>query len=207
MKNKLLSVTLFVLTFVSGINTSAKGFTDVKDGDIIFQSTSGGQSMAIKLATKSEYTHCGVIYKEGDEAYVYEAVQPVKRTPLNEWIARGVNKHYVIKRLKHAEKVLTPTVVSKMKELATGFAGKDYDLTFEWSDDRLYCSELVWKIYQRCANVEVGSVQKLKEFDLSNPIVKAKLKERYGNKVPLEESVISPQAIFESELLVTVAKD
>src|SRR5437867_163185 len=24
-----------------------------------------------------------------------------------------------------------------------------YDLTFEWSDDKIYCSELVWKVYER----------------------------------------------------------
>jgi hypothetical protein len=34
--------------------------------------------------------------------------------------------------------------------------------------------------------------------------VRAKLQERYGQHVPLDEPVISPQAIFESPLLVTV---
>jgi hypothetical protein len=34
--------------------------------------------------------------------------------------------------------------------------------------------------------------------------VKKKMKERYGNKIPLNEIVISPASIFNSELLVTV---
>ena len=41
----------------------------------------------------------------------------------------------------------------------------------------------------------VGEQQKLKEFDLSNPLVQAKLKERYGKNIPLEETVVSPQAV------------
>ena len=82
--------------------------------------------------------------------------------------------------------------------------GRDYDLTFEWSDDRMYCSELVWKIYERGLGVRIGALQELRTFDLANPVVRAKLGERYGNDVPLSEPVISPSAMFESPLLETV---
>lgn len=177
---------------------------ELKDGDIIFQVTSGGQSKAIQLATKSKYTHCGVIYKEGNETYVYEAVQPVKRTPLKQWIAQGDDKHYVVKRLKNADAVLTPATVKKMKQIAQSFRGKDYDMAFAWSDDNIYCSELVWKVYKRGANIEVSKPQKLREFDLEHPVVKAKLKERYGSDIPLNEDVVSPAALFDSKLLEIV---
>ena len=63
---------------------------------------------------------------------------------------------------------------------------------------------MVWKIYQRATGIEVGKIQKLKEFDLSNDAVKQKMKERYGNNIPMNETVISPGAIFDSELLMTV---
>ncbi len=59
-------------------------------------------------------------------------------------------------------------------------------------DDRQYCSEVVWKVYQNALGMRVGEQQKLKEFDLSNPLVQAKLKERYGKNIPLEETVVSP---------------
>jgi hypothetical protein len=62
----------------------------------------------------------------------------------------------------------------------------------------------VWKIYQQATGIEIGELQKLKEFDLSDASVKAIMKERYPNKIPTEEKVISPAAIFDSELLVTV---
>ena len=62
---------------------------EIKNGDLIFQTSLSGQSKAIQLATKSKYSHCGLIYKDGNDFYVFEAVQPVKRTPLDKWIARG----------------------------------------------------------------------------------------------------------------------
>jgi hypothetical protein len=135
---------------------------------------------------------------------VLEAIQPVKKTPLDKWIARGKDGHYVIKRLKNADEVLTAEVLQKMKREGEKFQGKKYDLTFEWSDEKMYCSELIWKIYQRAAGIEIGKLQHLEEFDLTNNVVRKKLNERYGEKIPLNEIVISPAAIFESDLLITV---
>jgi len=187
--------------------TEVKQLTDndeIKNGDLIFQTSLSGQSKAIQLATKSKYSHCGLIYKDGNEFYVFEAVQPVKRTPLDKWIARGKDGKYVIKRLKNADQVLTPATFTKMKQVGDQFNGKNYDLTFEWSDDKIYCSELIWKIYQRATGIEIGKLEKLSDFDLTNEAVKQKMKERYGDKIPTDEIVISPAAIFDSELLTTV---
>ena len=49
-----------------------------------------------------------------------------------------------------------------------------------------------------------GSLQKLKDFDLSNKDVQKILFIRYGVNIPLEETVISPESIFQSELLETI---
>lgn len=177
---------------------------NIKEGDIIFQSLNSKQCQAIKDATKSKYTHCGIIFKNGNEFLVYEAVQPVKITPLNKWIARGNGEHYVIKRLNNANEVLNPDVMKNMKTDADGFVGKNYDIYFGWSDDKIYCSELVWKIYKGAANIEVGKLKKLKDFDLSGDEVKRIMSERYGSNIPYNEDVISPADIYDSELLYTV---
>jgi uncharacterized protein YycO len=177
---------------------------EIKNGDLIFQTSLSPQSKAIQLATKSKYSHCGLIYKDGNNFYVFEAVQPVKRSPLDKWIARGQDGKYVIKRLKNADQVLTPTTLTKMRQIGDQFKGKNYDLTFEWSDNKIYCSELIWKIYQRATGIEIGKLEKLSDFDLTNEAVKKIMKERYGDNIPAEEIVISPTSIFDSELLTTV---
>lgn len=195
-------------TASTGKNVSNRSILpELKDGDMIFQSSISPQCKAVQLATHSPYSHCGLIFHEQGKPYVLEAVQPVTVTSLTDWIARGKNEHYVIKRLKEADKVLSAEVLAKMKGIGEGFLGKNYDATFEWSDNRIYCSELIWKIYQRGAGIEVGKLEKLKDFDLSSAEVKSKLKERYGNQIPLEETVISPASIFNSDLLTTVASN
>lgn len=180
---------------------------EIKNGDLIFQTSLSGQSKAIQLATQSKYSHCGIIYKVNEEFYVFEAVQPVKNTRLDEWIARGKDGHYVIKRLKNADQILNAQILQKMKKEGEKFKGKSYDLTFDWSDDKIYCSELIWKIYKRGTGLEVGQLEKLSDFDLTNEVVKQKLIERYGNKIPLDEVVVSPKSIFESELLITIKQN
>jgi uncharacterized protein YycO len=177
---------------------------EIKNGDLIFQTSLSRQSMAIQLATHSKYSHCGLIYKDGNDIFVFEAVQPVKRTPLDKWIARGENGKFIIKRLRNAEQVLTPATLQKMKRIGEEFTGKNYDLTFEWSDNKIYCSELIWKVYQRATGLEIGKLQKLSDFDLTNEIVRKKMIERYGDKIPMNEIVISPSSIFDSGLLTTI---
>jgi len=204
MKTRLFLILLIGILVIGSLWAYKPNAVEIKDGDIIFQTSKSDQSKPIQIATKSIYSHCGIIYKKGNDLLVYEAVGPVKLTPLKQWIARGKNNSYVIKRLKNGEKLITPDVLSKMKKVGDQLKGKPYDTTFEWSDNKIYCSELVWKIYQRGAGIEIGKLQRLKEFDLSNAIVKAIMKKRYRGKIPTDEIVISPGSLFDSELLITI---
>jgi hypothetical protein len=94
--------------------------------------------------------------------------------------------------------------LQKMKNYAKRFNNKDYDLYFEWSDDKIYCSELIWKIYKNGAGIELCPLQKLKDFNLKDTRVKAILAERYGNKIPLDESVIAPSNLEKSKIVTTI---
>ncbi|MFM2386869.1 MAG: hypothetical protein RL660_1626 [Bacteroidota bacterium] len=188
------------------INSLDKQNTDLRNGDVIFQTSQSEQCEAIQIATKSKYSHCGLVFHKPDDTtnwYVLEAVQPVQWTPLDEFIARGENEHYVVKRLR-ADPMYSEEMLLQLRANALQYLGKDYDLAFEWSDDRIYCSELVWKAYQKTFGKEIGTLQKLKAFDLTHEKVVKILKERYGSEVPLEETVISPQAIFENPNMRTV---
>ncbi|MFC3559624.1 YiiX family permuted papain-like enzyme [Pedobacter jamesrossensis] len=180
---------------------------EIKDGDIIFQTSTSTQSKAIQVATHSKYSHCGIIFKINNQYFVFEAVEPVKFTPLKDWINKGLDKHYVIKRLKNANKVLSTSIIEKMKLATNQFKGKHYDIYFDWSDEKIYCSELIWKIYKGTTGIEIGNLEKLKNFDLNNIAVKKKMAERYGNNLPLNQKVISPVSIFNSPLLKTISSN
>jgi hypothetical protein len=55
------------------------------------------------------------------------------------------------------------------------YLGQPYDLTFDWSDDRMYCSELVYKIYDRALGIKIGSLQRVRDFDLTDAAVHTKM--------------------------------
>jgi cell wall-associated NlpC family hydrolase len=171
----------------------------LRDGDIIFHTSRSAQSQAIQRATHSPYSHVGLVFHRDGKPFVFEAIATVRYTPLAQWTARGTNGDYVVKRLKSP---LTVAQADKLRKAAEKYANKPYDLYFEWSDARIYCSELVWKAYQDALGIELGTRQKLRDFDLSDPVVKAKMRERYGANVPMNEPVISPAAVFESRQLV-----
>lgn len=197
------AVTLIFLSLLVYKDASAQNLTD---GDIIFHTSRSSQSIAIQRATNSPYSHMGIIFYRQGKPYVFEAIKTVQYTPLEKWIARGESRHYVIKRLRDADRILTKDAIGKLKEEAERYAGKPYDLTFEWSDDRIYCSELVWKIYERALKIRIGTLQKLKDFHLADSIVLVKMKERYGAAIPLEEPVISPREMFHASNLLTVVE-
>ena len=176
--------------------------TEVRDGDIIFHTSRSAQSVAIQRATHSPYSHVGVILFRDGRPFVFEAIATVRYTPLEKWTARGSGGRYVVKRL---ETGLTDAQRAKLRAATKAFAGKPYDSYFEWSNDRIYCSELVWKLYSRALGIEIGKLQKLRTFDLQDSAVKQKMRERYGDHVPLDEPVISPAALYDSALLKTVS--
>lgn len=172
-----------------------------KEGDIIFQASSSRQTRAIQLATHSQWSHVGIILRRNNGLFVYEAVQPVKYTPLAVWLSKSLDGIFAVKRLINSDNILHEKNIQKIKNTAEKELGKNYDIHFGWSDEKLYCSEYVWKIYDRAMNIKIGDLQKLRDFDLTDPEVKKVMEERYGSSPPLEEDVISPVSIFNSDKL------
>ena len=74
----------------------------LRDGDIIFQTSRSEQSTAIQKATHSQYSHMGIVFFRNGSPHVYEAIKTVQYTPLKKWIARGEGGHYVVRRLREA---------------------------------------------------------------------------------------------------------
>ncbi|WP_310794574.1 YiiX/YebB-like N1pC/P60 family cysteine hydrolase [Hymenobacter sp. HSC-4F20] len=145
------------------------------------------------LATRSPYSHCGILFRRNGEWRVYEPGQLVSETSLavwvnrSEWVDRGKSKQFVVKRLRDAENVLTPAALQQLQAIIEQHSNKDNELAFGWSTESIPCSELLWKMYRQATGREIGKLQTLREFDLNHPAVQAKLQERYGKRIPLDE--------------------
>lgn len=177
-----------------------------QDGDIIFQTSQSGQSLAISYATHSKYTHCGLLFNDNGNWFVYEAVGPVKKTPFKEWIQHGDSNYYVVRRLANADSMMTSETINLMRASVNKRMGTGYDFWFGWNDSLIYCSELVWKAYNEGIGIEVGHPKPMREYDLTHPLVMQTMKNRYGEAIPYEELMISPGDVFDSPLLTTVTE-
>ena len=195
---------LALIALLGTFQSQAPRLPPLRDGDIIFHTSRSSQSLAIQRATGSRYSHMGMIVYRSGRPYVLEAVATVRYTPLAQWIQRGSGSHFVVKRLRDTTTLLQPTARLHLLKAGAAFIGRPYDRVFEWSDDRVYCSELVWKAYERGLGLQIGKRKHMREFNLADSLVRTQLRQRYGNHIPLDEPVVSPQDMFESTLLVTV---
>ncbi len=189
---------VFIFSLSSGFR--AKNEPAYKNGDLIFIVNPSGQGKAIQLATKSKFTHIGIILMENDKPVFYHAVEPVSKSSLQEFIAMSADGNYEIRRLKD-QSLLTATAVAAMVSEAKSKLGIHYDIGFSWSDSELYCSEFIWKLYDHTLHLHIGDLKPLKSFDLSHPAVKAKLEQRYGASIPYNENMISPGDMYISPLM------
>jgi len=175
-----------------------------RNGDVIFSKTKGTQAIAVEAATESPWTHVAVIFIRNGKPMVLEAIQPVQIISLKSYLDRGGPKAvHCYKRLKDTS-LIKGDGMSKATIWAKKHVGKDYDGRFQWSDNTLYCSELVWKVYSQCADIKLCRIRKVKEYNLQHPKVKKLIQDRFGSikRLNLEEKVVAPSDIYNSELLV-----
>lgn len=192
---------LFTSLLIGTVSCQSK--PQLKDGDILFQPSFSQQSKAVEIATNSPYSHCGILFFENGKPYVYEAIQPVTKRPLEAWIASGTNGEYVVKRLKD-NSVLTPEKIEEMRQYALSHFGKNYDAIFNWSDKEMYCSELVWKIYKEKLGITLANTKPLRDFNIDHIVVRKIMEQRYGKNIPYDEPMIAPSQLFDSPLLEKV---
>ena len=203
--------TISLLCLLSTMLTAATGLKKhgaenpyhLQNGDIVFQEANDVQAKAVKAATNSRWSHVGIVFFHEGSPWVLEAVQPVKSTPLKKFIARCPRAFYAM-RLKNAAAHINATNLAKAQQYGQLQIGKNYDPYFQWSEDRVYCSELVWKIYKKATGIELCKPRLLGSYNLHHPTVQALIVKRYGSmsKLPMNELMVAPSDLAESKLLI-----
>lgn len=147
---------------------------DLRDGDIVFNTSPSRQSLAVGLATRSWLTHVGFVRIEDDKAFVIEATATTRKIPFTEWVAQGVGGRLKIMRRPD----MKPAQVARAAEWSAPHFGKTYDIFFAPGHDQFYCSELVHDAFA-AAGVRLGKVQKLRDLHLTSAPVKKLIGERW----------------------------
>ena len=169
--------------------------SEVREGDVIFQTSKSQQSPLIQIGTRSKITHCGIIVMRGGKPYVLETLKTLVLTPLDKFIARGEDGKYWIKRSSR----------ENIKIKYAKYLGKPYDLAFKFDNGRFYCSELVYDIYQKQLGIQLAEPRQVKDYLIlftdRLPKLKRAMKRRGISK---EQYAIAPVDIFNSEYLESV---
>jgi uncharacterized protein YycO len=179
----------------------------LRSGDMVFQDSSphSGQAAAIKALTRSNWSHCGIYFERPNgEAVVIDGNGRELAVPWEKWRDHGEGKRFAAYRLRDQP---SDEQLERLQAAANKYDGRPYDLKFAWDNEKIYCSELIWKAFHDALSLEVGRLQQLSDFDLRSPLARP-LIEREGSWGSLanaeahgNERVVSPEAITESELL------
>jgi hypothetical protein len=160
---------------------AANELPQLESGDLVFQTSGSGQSLAILAASRSPYTHVGMIEKAPDGGVqVVEAIGPVTSTPLDEWIDRGNGKRVTIKRFKS----INGEQKAKLLAAAHALDGLPYDIFFLNGEDAIYCSELVYLAFKQGLGLSVGKVEKVRDLSINNFASRGLIEKRW-RKHPL----------------------
>jgi hypothetical protein len=149
-------------------------YPPLRDGDLIFQTSTTSQAMPILVATAHPFTHMGLIAHEAGNAVVVEAARTVTATPLADWIHRGFLRRFAIYR----DEKLTAEQQAKIMAAAKELYGRPYDIFFSFNNDSIYCSELAYLAY-KAAGIQIGAIQKVSELHFDNVFVKKLIQQRW----------------------------
>ena len=177
----------------------------LQTGDLIFHTSKSKLSAMIASTTRSPYTHVGVVVIRRGKPWVMEAGGRVRWTALNRFKTRGAMGRYRVRRLKGG---LNSAQKRKLKRVLGRYLGRPYDIKFRWGERRIYCSELPWLAYKRGLGITLAKPQRKGElFQTYNPLLRAYLARYFRRNGPdLEELIISPARLFQSESLRDVAQ-
>lgn len=168
---------------------------EVREGDVIFQTSQSQQSPLIQIATRSKISHCGIIVMRNGKPYVLETLKTLVVTPLDKFIARGEGKRYWLKR---SDK-------ENIKIKYNSYLGKPYDLAFKFDNGKFYCSELIYDIYKNQLGIELCKPKKVSDYLILGtdqlPQIEKAMKKRGITK---EQYAVAPVDIFESDYLEDV---
>ncbi len=171
---------------------------DIQNGDFIFQHLPGDLTEMILEVSGGIYSHCGIVVEKHGTLYVLEAIGPVKETPVNEWIARGKGARFTLVRLKKDYQ----GQVENMIRSAYRYLGRPYDVQYEWDDEKIYCSELIYKAVLEGAGIRIADFVRL--GDLKWQPYEQQIRSLDGGGLPLDRRMITPDAVAFSDKVETI---
>lgn len=174
---------------------------DFRAGDVLLQHFASKLGSVIADVSNSQYSHCGMVLIRDNEPHVIEAIGPVRIVPVEDWIKQGQLHHFTQLRPRR----LTAVQIEKAIDEAEKMLGQPYDIQYEWDDEKIYCSELIYKAFDRALGIEIGEKQKLRELKWkTHPLFITYLA---GGRLPLNRVMVTPESLVRCERLKLITSN
>ncbi len=127
----------------------------LKSGDIVFTRGNSINSYVVLLFDRntSNYSHCGIIYKEKDKCYIIHATPSPIDNQKGRVVMESLEKFFLVNKVtltsisrlddkyeKNIEKAVMETQRYQKASIL-------FDNEFSLKNDKLYCTELIWKSF------------------------------------------------------------
>lgn len=133
-------------------------------GDVLVQDIDpcGRLLRAVKGVSASAWCHCGVVDSVNGRWVVHEAVgSGVQTTPLVHFLLRGDEPRFAVYRL--TDQFQHQAIMFAKNCLQ--YLGRPYDSKYELDDEKIYCSELVYKAYLSATGDALVTTQQLGDLN------------------------------------------
>jgi hypothetical protein len=171
-----------------------------QEGDVVFQSLPHGPVVwAIEGVTRSPYSHCGIVAKQGDHWVVYEAYRGVSATPLKRFLLRGRGGGFAVYRLDSEYR----SHVTATLACCQTYLGRPYDIRYRLDEEKIYCSELIYKAFRDATGgQQLGALSRF--GDMHWQPYEALIRQIEGGDVPLDRKMITPVGLAQASQLKPV---
>lgn len=81
------------------------------------------------------------------------------------------------------------------------YLGRPYDIHYDFDDDRIYCSELIFKAVKSSTGIVLGRIERLGDLNWkpNEGFIRS-----IEDPIPLDRRLITPQALSEAKELTLV---
>ncbi len=177
-----------IMAVILGPAYKAAAQYEPQEGDVVFQSMPHSPLIdAIEGGQESPLSHVGIVGKQDGQWVVFEALRGVQATPLKMFLLRGREQGFAVFRFKESYRPQIPATLAAVQK----YLGRPYDLRYEMDDEKIYCSELVYKAFRDVTGEELGRLVRL--GDLNWQPHEATIRELEQGPPPLDRLMITPK--------------
>lgn len=181
---------ILIMSIFASLKTLALPMDELKTGDILLLDMDCFSCELIEKQTNGPFSHSGIILKYGTKVYVAQSLGIVHHLPLAKFL-RYTNKPVQVVRPKFINFTKRRALLESYQN---DFLNMPFDHEYTWDDDKLYCSEFIYKILKSVYAIE-NFAPKPMRYDVNEDGWR-----RYfgGNEPPHGQPGLSPNDFYRS---------